>query len=245
MRNSCYITSVLLMLIAWPPDSALAQKQGEVVNKKPEFGPPISSATLTIGSDQHQGYAAQFDFPPKNLEQGWWRYLKKVARVKNRKTYWRLSFPPEKGESNVPVEMFSEIRETGSRTTLTLALNAINMDASTRKDYLTQTKNFLVEFKAKFYRDYIQELLIRAEKRERQLSKDHQKAISIRNRMQSKLATAQAKGGEDNSKVAALSSDISKLNTIAEQKAAAVAEVEAEIEFLKKTLLGYVQQSGS
>lgn len=211
----------------------------------PEFGPQVATASLTIGSDKHNGYSAQFDFPPESLQKGWWKYLKTVARVKNRKTYWRLSVPPEKGSSTLPVEMFSAIAKQGSSSTLTLVLNAVNMDAATRKDYLQQTKNFLEEFKAKFYRDYVQQLIAHAEKRARKASKAERKAARKRLKIMASLGKLRTKSsGEEAAKEEkALLAELQLADQQVARKAADTHQVQEEIDFLKKALLQYVQKS--
>ncbi|WP_416867549.1 MAG: hypothetical protein ACMVP2_09660 [Imperialibacter sp.] len=246
MKNCIFLLSVLIIFISAGGLWAQSKNAGASSNAVPDFGPAVTSASLTIGSDKHAGYVAQFDFPPKNLKKGWWRYLKTVARVKNRKTYWKLSVPPEKGSSNVPIEMFSEIKVDGNSSRLTLVLNSVNMDASTRKEYMQQTKNFLEEFKSKFYGDYIQQLIVAAEKQARKTSADHQRAVAKREKLIAKLEKSKARSAdkdttfEDEELVAA----INTLGQLIAEKAAAVDASQKEIASLKKTLLNYIQKSG-
>ena len=212
----------------------------------PEFGPPVASTSLTIGSDKHNGYSAQFDFSPESLQKGWWKYLKTAARVKNRKTYWRLSVPPKKGSSTLPVEMFSAIAKQGTSSTLTLVLNGVNMDAATRKDYLQQTKNFLEEFKAKFYRDYVQQLIENAEKRAKKASAAQRKEAAKRMKIAASLDKLRAKsnGAEAAEEEKALLTELQLADQRVAQRAADTNKVQEEIDFLKKVLLQYIQKSG-
>ncbi|MEQ8810905.1 MAG: hypothetical protein RIG68_05495 [Imperialibacter sp.] len=246
MKNCIFLLSVLIILTSAAGVSAQSKNAGASSTAVPDFGPAVASASLTIGSDKHSGYTAQFDFPPKNLKKGWWRYLKTVARVKNRKTYWKLSVPPKKGSSNVPIEMFSEITIDGNSSILTLVLNSVNMDAPTRKEYMQQTKNFLQEFKSKFYGDYIQQLIIAAEKQAKKTSADHQKAVAKRQTLIAKLEKSKARSTdkdvafEDGELVTA----INDLGQLIAEKAAAVDASQKEIDSLKKTLLNYIQKSG-
>ncbi len=244
MKNPISLLSVSI-IVFFAQASLAQQAKSTNAGSMPDFGPAVNTASLTIGSDQHTGYSALFDFDEKTVEKGWWRYLKRVARVKDRKTYWRLSIPPEKGTSNRPVEMFSEITKANDRTKLTLVLNGFNMVPNTKKDYLQQTKYFLEEFKAKFYGDYVQGLIIKAEKKAKKASQQHQKAIVKQQKLIISIEKARSKssGMEAGAGLSDQEVTLENRNQTVALKAREVEAIQKEIASLKKILLTYIQKS--
>ncbi len=229
------------------PALLLAQKSSpEPLKTIPSFTAEIKAADLTIDGEKHNGFVTPFDFPDRNVEKGWWKYISGVARVKDRKTYWILSVPPKKGESNVPVVMYSSIKRTGNASSLTLALNASEMDAAVKKDYMAQARNFLWEFKAGFYRDYIQQQITAAEKTAKATSKRQQKHLKIAAKLKKSAAKEQSKSGNEaaSGKNSPLSSKLAATEAEAAKAGTELARIEAHIELLKKTLLGYIEKSG-
>jgi len=240
MKNHLVLLSVLLIFTSHNLCLAQKAKKPAQTSLSPDYDAEVVAATLTVGGEKHGGYSAQFDFAPDELEKGWWKYLKNSARVKNRKTYWALSIPPKKGESNIPVEMFSEIKKSGNKTVLTLVLNSVNMDAATRKLYLDQTRNFLQEFKAKFYRDYLQARLYDAEKRAAKASQEHQKYVSKSMKLKARL-DGEANG--DQAEVSEVKAAFLLAESAEARKAEELKKIQEEIDFLKKTLLNYIQKA--
>jgi len=98
-----------------------------------------------------------------------------------------------------------------------------------------QTKNFLQEFKAKYYGDYIQTKLEDAEKRAYKASKEHQKYVATTIKLKSKLARDPGNSEVKNAYLEALAAE--------SKKEEGLKKIQSEIEFLKKTLFNYIQKS--
>lgn len=222
-----------------------AQKGVAEPRVAPAYIAGAQSTVLVVDDEKHGGYITEFHFPEKILEKGWWKYLSKTARVKDRKTYWILTVPPEKGESTQPLIMYSSIKKTGNTSSLALTLNTSQMDDDARKDYMTQTKNFLLEFKAKFYRDHVQELIKAAEKQARSVSRKQQKYHSQTAKAEKALSKERLRKGEDvdlSTKAAKLTSKAAAAKAEAERLGTQLEKIQADIDQLKRALLSYIEK---
>ena len=245
MKNRLSLLTVFLFLIN--AGSISAQTAKTLLGKAPFFDSEIKTAQLSVDNVSHSGYSTGFDFTATNVEKGWWKYLSSVARVKDRKTYWILTVPPKKGESSQAVVMYSSIKAVGKTSTLTLALDASQMDRKVREDYLDQTKKFVAEFKAKFYGDDIQDRIRASEKEARAISKRQQKLMKKVLKLRRSLAKEKKKEEVPSGSAkegAAPDSEIANMESEIARKGAELERVKTEIEFLKQTLLNYIEKTG-
>lgn len=245
MKNRLSLLTVFLFLITAGNISAQATKTPSGQN--PVFDPDLKMAQLSVDNLSHSGYSTGFEFTATNVEKGWWKYLSSVARVKNRKTYWILTVPPKKGESNQAVVMYSSIKAIGKASTLTLALDASQMDSKVKKDYLDQTKKFVAEFKAKLYGDHIQDRIRASEKEARVVSRQQQKLMKKVLKRRRSLAKEKKKEAvlSDSSEEStpAPASELAKMEAEVARKGGELDRVKAEIELLKQTLLNYIEKA--
>lgn len=210
----------------------------------PQYYSQVSPASLPVSGKSHAGYVTSFDFPLETLEKGWWKYISDFARVKNRKTYWILTVPPQKGQSNRPVVMYSAVKKTREAATLTLALDASDMDEAAKKEYLGQTRNFLTEFKLKLYRDHIQQLIRQAEKAALKKSREQQRLVAEGLSLRAAIDRERQKTSETLSpRLKSLMAELEKTDAATKRTEKEISRINSQIGGLKSALATYLAKS--
>lgn len=126
------------------------------------FDSKITNATLQIGEGALPGFKTQFDFPPQNVEKGWWKYAKKFALPKNMRSHYEVTIPATNDSRSVVIYTTKE--KSGNGTLFSLGLKQEGMSEEEKTKFSGQARALLLDFKRWYYLREYEEQLDRLEK---------------------------------------------------------------------------------
>lgn len=127
----------------------------------------ISENQFLIKKKSYNGYSTKLYVTYSKVKKEWWRYIKKIALLKNHKTHYIFTFPANKHKSNSNISFISTIEDNENFVTLKTAL--VNQEMNNQ--FKLSARNILFNFKIKFYISEIQKQLVKSEKEVFKISK--------------------------------------------------------------------------
>ncbi len=116
-----------------------------------EYEAKASSSVLTLEGKSLSGYKTSFDFGWEEVRKGWWKYARDFGTPLNMKTYYKVTIPSQTTDGNVNLEIFTQTTELKKGSEFFLGLQ--------NKKYQEQALVMLLDFKKKFYIQYMVDLL--------------------------------------------------------------------------------------
>ena len=101
---------------------------------------------MTINDEKVDGYESYFDFKPKDVEKGFWRYCREFTIPLNMKSYYQIKIPPSQNEGNVDIIFFSQTIEKDRGSILQVALNTKGIPSPQLSSYNYQILRMLSDF---------------------------------------------------------------------------------------------------
>lgn len=127
-----------------------------------------------------------FPFPDHQVSKGLWSYYKSFARVYNQRTHYVIKIAPERNEGNVEIVLVAQIIPEGLESDFHIALKPGKLNAEIKKQYQTQLRTMVLDFKQQFFVDHFQRLIDEKIARSNKLGKQYEKMVSKKNREKAK-----------------------------------------------------------
>lgn len=121
----------------------------------------IEEARLTIESNLYQGFKTFLDFDYEEVRKGWWRFAREFGKPVNMRKYYETTLVHE---DMANVTLISKSLKYGKGCMFYLTLKNDGIPAGLEKEYLSQIKTLLSEFKQEYYRSFLEEELQTLEK---------------------------------------------------------------------------------
>ena len=139
------------------------------VTNAQQFNLKISKIDTYFGAEKLPSYQTVFHFEEGFVQKAWWRYIRKIAYIKNKQSHYENKILAKRSQAEEDIFCLSLVQFEGGYSTLSLALDKKQSGGANAKNYNDYLKALLLDFKIKFYTSYLQELIANQEKEELRL----------------------------------------------------------------------------
>jgi hypothetical protein len=139
------------------------------------YTPDIIDSKLAIEGANYHGYLTYFDRKVGTVKKELWTFCNQFGHLTKKEKYYTITLSKIYNEGNVDLTLFVLLSGEDDKSSLSIALNTVNLPQDKLPPYHEQTKTLLLNFKKTFYQNIYQKYIDNKIQNTKKLSRKYKK----------------------------------------------------------------------